>query len=107
MKRALHILPAADNDVEQCFRYLRDESSLDQALRFLDGLQESLELIRLMPFIGSPRYFAKSRTRKLRQWPVKGFRDILIFYKITKDSIEVCRILHGRRDIRAIFEDQG
>jgi plasmid stabilization system protein ParE len=86
MKRDLHILPAAESDIEQCFRYLRDESSLDKAIGFLDGIQESLELIRQMPYIGSPRNLPAAHIRNMRQWPVKGFRDILIFYRAAKTA---------------------
>jgi len=107
MSRDLHILPAADSDVDQCFRFLRDQGSLDTALRFLDGLQESFERIRQMPFIGSPRSFPSTRLRNLRQWPVKGFKEFLIFYHVANEGIEVLRILHARRNIEAIFEEQG
>ena len=104
MKRVLHVLPAADQDIEQCFLYLRDESSLDRAVQFIENLQKSFDLIQLMPFIGSPRNVSRSRTRGLRKWPVKGFKDVLIFYKVTKEHIEVARILHAKRDIQTILD---
>jgi len=107
MKRVVHVLPAADRDIERCFCYLRDESGLDRAFRFLQGLQDSFDLIQLMPFVGSPRNFSRLRARSLRKWPVKGFKDILIFYKVTKDHIEVSRILHTKRDIQTILDDQN
>lgn len=107
MNRDLHILPAADGDIEQCFRYLRDQNNLDKALRFLEGLRESFERIRQMPFIGSPRKFSATSLQNLRQWPVKGFKDFLIFYHVSDTQVEVYRVLHARQDIEAIFEERS
>jgi toxin ParE1/3/4 len=59
-----------------------------------------------MPFIGSPRSFPSTRLHNLRQWPVKGFKEFLIFYHVVNEGIEVLRILHARRNIEAVFEEQ-
>lgn len=60
-----------------------------------------------MPFIGSPRRFRSSRIRDLRQWPVSGFEEFLIFYRVTSDRVDIHRILHGKRDLEAIFEKKN
>src|SRR5207244_1926673 len=98
------ILPAADADIDQSFYYLQEQGGLETAFRFVDKLQESLERLRKMPSIGSPRNFASSRLRGLRQWRVKGFEDYLIFYRVTEERIDVFRVLHRRRDIECILE---
>jgi toxin ParE1/3/4 len=35
----------------------------------------------------------------------QGFSNYLIFYKRTKDGVEVLRVLHGARDIEAAFDE--
>jgi toxin ParE1/3/4 len=40
-----------------------------------------------------------------------GLRSILrhpyvIFYRVTKDSIEIARVLHGRRNLAAVFKKE-
>jgi toxin ParE1/3/4 len=38
-------------------------------------------------------------------WPVPGFRNHLIFYRVTGDAIEVLRVLHAARDVRKLLEE--
>jgi toxin ParE1/3/4 len=42
----------------------------------------------------------------LRAWPVKGFEDFRIYYLQRPGEAAVVRILHGRRDIGSILEDE-
>ena len=39
----------------------------------------------------------------MRSFPVKRYRNYLIFYRPSRDGIEVIRILHGARDFRRYF----
>jgi toxin ParE1/3/4 len=41
----------------------------------------------------------------MRRLTVKGFENWLLFYRDTEDRIDVIRVLHGARDIAAIFEE--
>ncbi|MGH9438287.1 MAG: type II toxin-antitoxin system RelE/ParE family toxin, partial [Terriglobia bacterium] len=38
------------------------------------------------------------------RFPVKDFPKYLIFYRPIRDGIEVVRVIHGARDIPALFE---
>jgi hypothetical protein len=40
--------------------------------------------------------------KPLREWPVKGFAEFLIFYLLQGDTIRVIRVLHGSRDVNRI-----
>lgn len=93
----------ANRDLEEIFVFI-GERDLDTGLDFLFAAEQTFELLAKMPLIGSPRRFRSSRLRNLRQFPVKSYEDYLIFYRPTDDGIEVLRVLHGRRDIEAIFE---
>ncbi len=39
-------------------------------------------------------------------WQVKGFEDYFIFYRPIVDGVEIFRVLPGKRDIEAIFNDE-
>jgi hypothetical protein len=41
--------------------------------------------------------------KPLREWPVKGFAEFLIFYLLQGDTIRVIRVLHGSRDVNRIL----
>jgi toxin ParE1/3/4 len=43
----------------------------------------------------------------VRNFPVRGFRNHLIFYLPVQGGIEVWRVLHGARDLPAILEQEG
>ncbi len=95
----------AKRDLEEIFVFI-GERDFDTGLDFLFAAEQTFELLAKMPLIGSPRRFRSSRLRNLRQFPVKSYEDYLIFYRPTEDGIEVLRVLHGRRDIEAIFDER-
>jgi len=43
----------------------------------------------------------------MRIWQVKGFRSILVFYRVLPGSVEIVRVLHGARDFAALFGEEG
>ncbi len=58
-----------------------------------------------MPETGAPRISSNPILSDLRSWPVKGFEDIRIYYLIQEEEIRIVRVLHGRRDIQNILEN--
>jgi toxin ParE1/3/4 len=50
-------------------------------------------------------YYA-AELKNLRQWRIKGFTDFLIFYCPLPDGVEIVRVLHAKRNIAAILEDE-
>jgi toxin ParE1/3/4 len=76
--------------------------------KFLYASEEAFRDLAAMPEMGSPREFKNSSLKALRMWSVLGFRKHLIFYLPKEDGIEVIRVLHGSRDLVALFEeDEG
>lgn len=73
---------------------------MDAAVRFLDGVRESIEMIKERPSVGSIREFENATLTGLRASPVRGFPNHLVFYKMHgPDVILVVRILHGAMDL--------
>jgi toxin ParE1/3/4 len=93
---------AAENDVAENARYLQD-NSVEAAIRFLDAFDATLQLIATSPGIGGSCQFQKPLFDKIRVWPIGGFKNYLIFYRVLPDEIEVVRVLHGARDLTTIF----
>jgi toxin ParE1/3/4 len=98
--------PAAKRDLIGHFVYLGEEAGLEAAERFVAAVKRSLERLRKMPAIGSPCEFLNPVWAGLRRWPIIGFSDYLVFYRYRASDIEIVRVLHGARDIAAIFEDR-
>lgn len=60
-----------------------------------------------MPEAGPPRPTANRQLAGLRMWPVKGFDDFWVYYLARSNALIVVRILHSKRDIGLIMEDQA
>jgi len=42
----------------------------------------------------------------LRSWPVIGFETIRVYYSVGDETFCIIRILHGKRDVRRILENE-
>jgi len=58
-----------------------------------------------MPGMGPARVFKHSELSNLRSFRVEGFPNYLIFYRPTEDGVGIVRVLHGTRDLDALFSD--
>lgn len=105
MKRAAKRSPQALDDLYRQGRYYVEHGSPDTALRFLAAAERSFAQLVAMPEMGAPRTYRNAKLAGLRMWRVRGFREHLIFYRPTKEGIDVVRVLHAKRDLEGLFED--
>jgi toxin ParE1/3/4 len=82
------------------------QSSRDVASRYFQACRNTFELLAESPLLGALSAFSYPRLAELRVWQVRGFGKYLIFYRPVKDGIEIVRILHGARDIEALFDEE-
>jgi toxin ParE1/3/4 len=80
---------------------------LDAAHRFLDARDETFGQIAQTPLIGATREFKNPKLRDVRLWFVKGFKKYLIFYRPVENGVEILHVVHGSRDYKHLFEDEG
>jgi toxin ParE1/3/4 len=96
---------AASDDVIRQFRYYLVDQNLPQvAVRFRGAVRHTIESLRQHPLIGARYRLSGPQLHNLRSWPVAGFEAIRIFYLLDNDALHVVRILHGKRDLKRIFE---
>jgi toxin ParE1/3/4 len=93
-----HILirPRAQADVAEIWDFIA-EGSQARADAFLDRLDQSIQDIACTPRMGRAR---DELIQNLRSFP---FGRYVIFYLALADGIEIVRVLHGARDLHAIF----
>ena len=101
----LILQPAAKADLRATFLYLGQTSEV-RAQKFALAVEATFANWVEMPHLGSPRQFSHPRLHGLRQWPVKDFKNYLIFYRAfaSGDGLEVLRMLHTSRDSAAHLE---
>lgn len=103
--KALVIRPRAEADIDDCAEYIAQES-VDAAVRFLAATQQTFELLCDMPEIGTAWESNNPRLQDIRRYAIKGFHNYLIFYRVTADSLEILRLLHGARSVPKVLEDE-
>jgi toxin ParE1/3/4 len=88
----------ARRDLVEHFVFLAETAGQETAERFLDNTRASFEDLATQPSIGAPVKLRSPALAGLRKWPVREFKNYLIFYLPRPDGISVVRVLHGSRD---------
>src|SRR5438067_1568928 len=92
--------PAFFRDLDHCASYIAKDNP-DAARRLIDAAESACQLLLLQPDIGHQERFR--RHKDIRSWRVKGFENYLIFYRVTANSVDILRLLHGARDLPTLF----
>ena len=94
----LRILPAAEDDLFAIGRYI-EQSNPEAAARFSARLEERCRQLAHQPHLGPARPDIAADLRFLPH------RSYLIFYRIEADVVVVVRVVHGARDVAAVFRE--
>lgn len=97
---------AARLDLAGCYAYIGEHNS-GAAHRFRLAAEQTFEALARTPGIGAPYETSNPRLAGLRCAQVGRFRNYVIFYRPIPEGIDIIRVLHAARDIRAILEDVG
>jgi toxin ParE1/3/4 len=100
-KRILIWSPEAEQDLFDIWHYLRSEASARTAEKYLRSIHRACERVRLRPLSGRARDEVMPELRSVLVSPY------VVFYRVTELSVDIVRVLHGRRDLDAIFADDG
>jgi toxin ParE1/3/4 len=102
--KTVRIRPRADAEIDSLADYIAHDS-FDAAMRFLDAIQKTFDLIDEQSGIGPLLYAHLPMLEGLRVSLVSGFENHLVFYIERLGYIDVLRVLHGARDIPAALKD--
>ena len=79
--------------------------NMDVSDKFLAAAEETFKQLAQTPKMGRACQFDNPILADVRQQAIKGFRNYLVFYRTRDADVEILRILHGRRDIEAILDE--
>lgn len=102
MTRRILVRPAASHDLDEQAAYIARKSTVETALRFFEAADVTFSLLAGRPHVGR-LYGLKPPLEAIRSFPVKGFAEVLVFYRPVRGGIEVVRVLHGAREIEKLF----
>ena len=91
--------PLAEADIFEIWDYIADDS-LAAADRWVDRLDVQFRLLAAQPMMGRAR---DELAPGVRSFP---FGRYVVFYLPLDDGIDVVRVLHGARDIDAVFNPE-
>jgi toxin ParE1/3/4 len=95
------VSPEAEDDLSSAWRYIATEGgSPEIADRLVDAIAERFLLLARFPHLGRSR--DDDLRPGLRTFVVK---DYVIVYRATGGDVVILRVLHGSRDIEALFND--
>jgi len=97
---------AADRDLTDQVEHIAEEHPA-AARRYLLAVERAFERLLEMPEMGVQRAFGSRKLEGLRMWPVPGFNNFLIFYRVTQQSVQIVRILHGGQNIPRVLGETG
>jgi toxin ParE1/3/4 len=101
------IRPLARNDILRQYEYyLIEKDAGPAAQRFIPAVQAAVAQLCNTPEIGALKSLGNARLAGLRSWHVKGFPDIRVYYLVAKETVRVVRVLHGKRDVESILEEE-
>ena len=90
---------SARTDLIEIWENIADHSE-GRADKFIDQLDQKIQLLGKKPNLGQPR---DELAKDLRSFP---FGRYIIFFLPLADGIELIRVLHGGRDLDAIFHPE-
>ncbi len=96
--------PQVIRDLIELATYI-GEDNLDASDRFLAAAESTFQQLGKMPGMGKLCKFSHPSLANVRQQSIKGFKNYLVFYQTTDNGVEIIRVIHGARDIQAIFEE--
>lgn len=89
--------PLATADLQTIGTYIAQDN-LQAALAVVDRLEQRCKDAVANPHIGRKRPELQIGLRSLTEW------DYVIFYRALGGTVEIVRIIHGRRDVAKIFK---
>ena len=102
--RALVRHPAAKRDLAEATAYFVKEGGNEVAHEFLDEVAHAFMRLRRFPGIGRAWPTRNPALAGLRRLPLRRF-PLSVFYRPSRSTIEVIRVLHHARDITPLLED--
>jgi len=92
------IAPKATQDLKEIIDYFSTKN-IEAGERLLDEFERKCRYLVKFSQIGHSYKHIRSYLRGL---PLDGY---IIFYRVTKDEIEIMRVIRGNRDLEVLFND--
>lgn len=90
------VAPLARQDLDHIWDYVAQDNPT-AADRLIEAFREKFSLLAGQPFLGELRPDLRPG---LRSFSIDRY---VIYYQVRDDRVAIVRVLHGSRDVRALF----
>lgn len=89
--------------------YYAQKEGVTLAHRFTEAVKTTARLLTMHPWIGKKTDYTHPKLAGIRLFPLgKPFDKHLIFYRVGRDTLDIVRVVHGRRDLpRRLLDAPG
>jgi toxin ParE1/3/4 len=101
MKPRYVLAPEAARDLVSIWRHIKEQSSLEMAVRVESAIRERVVLLAKNPGLGHSRKDLTDESVKF--FPVYSY---LVVYRPETKPLQVVAILHGRRDVERVLKQR-
>jgi toxin ParE1/3/4 len=101
------IRPKADQDLEEQSLYYALRARPELGHRFLLAAHETFALLVNQPAMGWQAHWKTPALKSVRIFPIAGFDKILVLYRPLEHRVEILRVIHGSRNLRALLRREG
>jgi toxin ParE1/3/4 len=84
---------AADDDLQEIYDYTAAKFGIDQAIKYLSGLDDLFYVLCTHPHTGRMRNEIRKGIRS------SSYVSHIVFYRVVDKHIRIVRVLHASRDI--------
>ena len=102
MADSVWLTPRARRDIVELATFIGREN-LQAADRFFDQVDQLCDLLAASPEVGSLFSVANPRLQGMRVLRISTFPNHLAFFMPVDGGVQVVRVLHGARDLDAVF----
>ena len=107
MTRTLVVTEVADENIDEQLAFFAGKDP-DLARRFLAALyDDAFPALLRFPEMGTAWKSEKASLADVRWRLVPDFPQHMIFYRPTKETVEILWVLYGSRDLPLIIEKEG
>ena len=100
MSLVIQKTPSYHADVTNQFSWYFDEAGEELAWRFFNAADQTLHKLSRQPDLGRRRKFRHPLLHGPYSFPAeRPFQKIIIFYRVTENTLQAWRLMHGARDL--------
>ena len=96
--------PCVEGELDEIWAFIAQDNPT-AATSVVEAAFSAFAALAKNPSIGTRRKFRSPVLRDIRALPLSDYPKYLVFYRAVPEGVQIIHVLHGARDLEAIFVD--